>query len=309
MGKILVVGSYMTDVAVYTPRFPKDGETLMGSGVKFGPGGKGSNQATAAHRVGGEVVMFAKIGCDFLSSVALTHYGNEGMTDRYLLRDEEHATGCAIIEVNEQTAENRIIVMPGSNQYISVEEVRAAEEEFRTCDVVLLQLEANLEATAEAARLGRKHGKTVILNTAPFREIEESLFSFVDYVTPNETEASYYSGVQVTDESSARLAAEVFLAKGVKNVVITLGKAGAYVKAGDTDMVVPAYRVQAADTTGAGDAFNGGFAVALSEGKSVEDAVRFASAVAGLSVTKQGASAAMPHLEDVLRLMEEQKNS
>lgn len=304
MGKIVVVGSYITDVAVYTPRFPKDGETLLGSSVKFGPGGKGSNQATAAHRAGGDVVTVAKIGTDFLGQVALSHYRKEGMSDRYLLRQEDCQTGCAVIEIQEQTAENRIIVTAGANRLLLPEEV--PEEEIRSCDVLLLQQETSPEANRQAAILARRYGKTVILNPAPGVEEGAALFPLTDYVTPNETEAAVYTGVSVTDGASARLAAGVLQERGAKNVIITLGKAGAYLKTADTELLIPPYAVKAVDTTGAGDAFNGAFAAALSEGRTAEEAARFASAAAALSVTKRGTSEAMPYRQEVLRLMAEQ---
>lgn len=307
MSKIVVVGSFITDVAVYTPRFPKEGESVMGSRMKFGPGGKGSNQATAAGRAGGDVIMVTKLGGDFMAEIALAHYKSEGMSLKYIYKDESCETGSAVIEINERTAENKIVVMTAANERLTGEEVRAAECEIEGCDAVLLQLEANPEAFFTAAELGRKHGKTVILNTAPVREIDESIFALTDYVTPNETEASYYSGIEVVDESSARKAAEALIGKGAKNVIITLGKMGAYIKADGVDTVVPSYNVKAVDTTGAGDAFNGGLAVALAEGKDVVSAVMFANALAALSVTKNGTSPAMPYRREIEALMEAQK--
>ncbi|MBQ8165335.1 MAG: ribokinase [Clostridia bacterium] len=299
MGKVVVVGSFITDIAVYTPRFPVDGESVIGERMKFGPGGKGSNQATAAHRAGAEVTMVTKLGGDFMAEIALNHYKNEKMDMKYVYRDNECETGSAVIEIHKETAENRIIVTTAANEKITREEVFAAEKEFAECDVVLLQHETSPESLAAAIDLGNKYNKKIILNTAPMREVDRSLFAKVDFVTPNETEAEYYSGVKVTDLESARKAAAVFKEMGAKNVLITLGKAGAYVKAGDIDEIVPPFTVKAVDTTGAGDAFNGGFAAALSEGKDIISAVKFASALAAVSVTRPGTSPAMPYREEI----------
>ncbi len=306
MGKVVVVGSFITDIAVYTPRFPADGETIIGDRTKFGPGGKGSNQATAAHRAGAEVIMVTKLGGDFMADIALEHYRNEKMDMSYIYRDNECETGSAVIEINMQTAENKIVVTPAANEKITREEVLAAEKDFADCDIVLLQCEMSEVALETAIELGNKYGKTIILNTAPMRDIDRSLFSKIDFVTPNETEAEYYSGVKVTDLESARKAAAVLKEQGAKNVLITLGKMGSYINAGDIDTIVPPYKVEAVDTTGAGDAFNGGFACALSEGKDIISAVKFASALAGLSVTRTGTSPAMPYREEIDAFMESQ---
>ena len=305
MGKVVVVGSFITDIAVYTPRFPVDGETVIGDRMKFGPGGKGSNQATAAHRAGAEVTMITKIGGDFMAEIARSHYEKEKMDMKYVYEDTSCETGSAVIEIHQESAENRIIVTTAANERITAEEVYAAEKEFAECDVVLIQHETSPESIFAAVEMGNKYNKPIILNTAPIRDIDCSIFSKVDFVTPNETEAEYYSGVKVTDLESARKAAEVFLSQGVKNVLITLGKAGAYVKAGDVDTIVPPFTVKAVDTTGAGDAFNGGFAAALSEGKDIISAVKFASALAAISVTRPGKSPAMPQREEIELFMAE----
>lgn len=294
MSKIVVVGSYITDIAVFVGAFPSDGQTVVGDRVKIGPGGKGSNQATAARRSGADVVMITKTGKDSLRDMALSHYNSEGMTTKYVYEDAVNATGCAIIQISTINAENRIIVTPGANDYLSADEVRLAKDEFKTCDTVLIQLEASFESVEEAVDLARKYNKRIVLNPAPMRKIDEKIFQYADFITPNETEAAFYTGIIVNDIDSARKAAIVLMEKGAKNVIITLGKAGAFVKTSTEEFVVPSFNVKAVDTTGAGDAFNGGFAVAISEGKSLKEAVKFASAVAALSVTREGTSNSMP---------------
>lgn len=302
-GKVVVTGSFITDIAVYTPRFPADGETVSGRQIKFGPGGKGSNQATAAKRAGAEVTMITKVGTDFMSEIAFSHYKKEGMTTKYVYQLQDGETGSAIIEINTKTAENRIIVLKNANETITKEEVDNAEEEFQTCDVVLMQLESSEISLTESIRLGKKYGKMIVLNPAPAGKIDESIFADLDYVTPNETEAECFTGVRVTDESSAERAADCFIRKGVKNVIITLGKAGVYAKTKDFKGIVPSFPVKAVDTTGAGDAFNGGFCAALAEGMPVEKAIKFANALAGISVTRQGTSPVMPYRDEIEKML------
>ena len=302
-GKVVVTGSFITDIAVFTSRFPADGETVPGRSIQFGPGGKGSNQATAASRAGAEVIMITKIGTDFMGEIARTHYKNEIMTQKYVFTQEGGETGSAIIEINAETAENRIIVLKGANDALTKEEIDQAEAEFQECDVLLTQLEASQISVLESIRLARRYGKTVVLNPAPAGEIDEALFGEIDYFTPNETEAEFYTGIRVTDEQTAERAADRLLDKGVKNVIITLGKIGVYAKTKEFQGIVPAFRVKAVDTTGAGDAFNGGFCAALAEGKSVRDAVLFANALAALSVTRRGTSPAMPYRGEIEKML------
>ena len=300
--KVVVAGSFIVDVVGFAPRFPKDGETVIGSTVKFGPGGKGSNQATAASRAGAEAIMITKIGVDVLSNIAIEHYNAEGMSQKYVYRTDKAPTGTAFIEVSETTGENRIIVVKGANELLSAVEVAAAEEEIATCDAVLAQLESSDEAIVELFRLAMRHGKRIILNPAPARQVPEGLFEVVDYLTPNETEAEYFSGVPVKNPEDAGLAAEKLLGLGVKNVIITLGKHGAFYSDGNNKLLVPTTDLKAVDTTGAGDAFCGALAVALSEGMDILRAIRFANCAASISVTRAGPSLAMPYRHEINEL-------
>lgn len=302
-GKVVVTGSFITDIAVFTPRFPADGETVPGKSIKIGPGGKGSNQATAASRAGAEVIMITKVGKDFMSNIAFDHYKNEGMTQKYVYSEDGLETGSAIIEINTTSAENRIIVLKGANDKITKQEVDNAEEEFKSCDVVLLQLESSEISLAESIQLARKYGKIIVFNPAPAGKIDETIFQNVDYITPNETEAEFFTGIKVTDEATAEQAADALLQKGAKNVIITLGKTGVYVKTKEFQGIIPSFKVKAVDTTGAGDAFNGGFCAAIAEGMGVKQAVTFANALAAISVTRQGTSPVMPYRDEIEKML------
>lgn len=302
--KIVVVGSFIADLTSFTPRFPRDGETVIGSQLKIGPGGKGSNAATAAQRAGGEVTMVTKIGRDSLSDICRRHYSSEGMTDKFVFVSDTAETGSAIIEVNEESGQNRIIVMIGANLELTPAEVDSAESEIAECETVLMQLETNLDAAKEAIALAKKHGKTVVFNPAPAQSVPDGLFDGVDYFTPNETEAEYFSGIAVKTEEDAFAAGKKLLSLGVKNVVITLGKTGAALINESTALIIPTTDLKAVDTTGAGDAFNGGLTVALSEGMDIVKAIKFANCVASISVTRKGTSPAMPHRGEVDALYE-----
>ncbi len=302
MGKIIGTGSLIVDIAGYAPHLPVDGETTLGTSLRLGPGGKGSNQLTAAHRAGAEVRIISKIGKDFLAEIMLNHYKNEGMSTAYIGVSETGETASAIIEVNEETAQNRIIVIKGANEEVTAEDVQDAEKDFADCDVVLTQLETSMESILACKAMAVKYNKPFVLNTAPFQEVPEGLIEGCDYITPNETEASFFSGVPVNTLEDAKKAADILLSKNVKNVNITLGKMGVYFKNAREEYFVPAIKVQAVDTTGAGDAFNGGFATALAGGFETLDALRFATVVAALSVTKKGTSPAMPYKEEIYDL-------
>ncbi len=298
--KITVVGSINVDMTAFTPHFPVDGETVVGDRLQFGPGGKGLNQATAASRAGGEVIMVAKIGRDFLSSVALDHFRAEGMSEKHLAIADDVGTGSAIIEVSSVSGENKIIIIKGANEKITAEEVLAAENEIASSDIVLTQLESSFESVRALIETANKHHIPVVLNPAPFQSVPEGLFDGVDYFTPNETEAEYFSGIKVTDEASASLAADRLMETlGVKHVIITLGKKGAYYKDNKKELLVAPPVMKAVDTTGAGDSFNGGLCVALSEGMDIKTALEFANCTAAISVTRAGAAPAMAHREEI----------
>ncbi len=242
--------------------------------------------------------MVSKIGTDVLSDIARKTYSETGIDSTYVFTTDEAPTGSAVIEVSEESGENKIIVLPGANALLSAADVSSARDKVSECDVVLTQLETSHESVCEALRLAKEYGKISVLNPAPYSEIPESWFPLTDYFIPNETETEYFTGVTVSDEDSAKKAAEILLSKGVKNVIITMGKKGAFFCNGRDSFVVPSTSSKAVDTTGAGDCFCGAFCTALAEGKSVKDAILFANCAAGISVTRMGASSSMPTREE-----------
>ena len=291
---IVVLGSFNVDVTGYAPRLPRNGETVFGDAVTMGPGGKGFNQATAAAKSGAAVRMIARIGNDAFSAFAHQQFQAEGISEELVRADGEFGTGCALIEVDGETGENRIVVSSGANQHVTADSVLAAEDEIAQSALVLTQLETNLDAAEAFMNLAKKHNKPIVLNPAPFREVPRGFFEGVDVFTPNETEAEYFSGISVHTDEDARKSAERMLALGVKRVVITLGKRGVYFRDISDEGFVPSPEVRAVDTTGAGDAFTGALSVRLAEGASLRRAAEYAVCFAALSVTKKGACAAMP---------------
>lgn len=299
---ILIPGSSNADLTGFAPRLPGAGETVMGSRLQIGVGGKGCNQATAAARAGAEVWFITRVGQDVFGEALRRHFAAEGFRDDYITTDED-ATGCALIEIDERDAQNRIMVIPGANRHIGAADVQAAAREFDHADAVLTQLETDLSAVAEAKRLAGAAGKPFLLNPAPYTPLPDGFLRGVDWFTPNETEAEGYTGIAVTDDDSVRRAARALLEMGVRNVVITLGHRGAYWTNGQDELFVPGFRVKAVETTGAGDTFNGALAVAVAEGREPSWALRFANAAAGLSVTRSGAALSAPRRSEIEDMM------
>ena len=305
MGKVIGPGSLIVDVAAYAKHLPVDGETVMGSSLKLGPGGKGSNQLTAAKRAGAEAIIIGAIGTDSLSSILTDHYAREQMSTKYMKVSETSATGAAVIEIDEVSGQNRIIIASGASMEVVGEDVRNAEADFADCGVVLCQFETSLDSILEAKRLAKKYGKPFILNPAPFMPVPEEVFADVDYLTPNETEAEFFTGVHIDTLEDAKRAAEILLAKGVKKVILTLGKKGSYYFDGTTEIHLPCLPLKAVDTTGAGDAFSGALAAAISDGLDDDTALKFATCTSNISVTRKGSSPSMPYRHEILALMKE----
>lgn len=298
MGKVVGVGSLIVDYTAYAPHFPQEGESALGTNIKIGPGGKGSNQMTAIHRAGIEAVNISAVGDDFSAEILFSHYKKEGMTTKYIRTIPNCPTGSAVIEVDDN-GQNRIIVVKGANDSITKDDVYVAENEFKTADVVLTQLETSRDSIFACKELAKKYNKPFILNPAPFQGISEELFDGVDYLTPNETETQFFTGITVNTIQDASRAADKLLKMGVKNVIITLGKSGAFFKNKNEEAHIKGIVVDAIDTTGAGDAFNGGFAAALAYGMDIKKSLFFANCVGALSVTKMGASPAMPYITEI----------
>ena len=306
MAKIIGPGSLIVDVTGFAPHLPVEGETTKGTTVRFGPGGKGNNQMTAAHRAGCEVQIISRRGDDVLGQILKKHYRTEGMSEKYVMVDPDGETGSALIEIDETTAQNRIIVILGANDDIKREDILLAESDFANCDAVLTQFETTVEAVIAAKELANKYQKPLILNPAPYINVPASVFDGVDYVTPNETEAEQFTGIAVNTIEDCRAAAQKLMEMGVKNVIITLGVRGAFYTNGKDEVVVPSIKVKAVETTGAGDAFNGGLATAIAEGMPIKQALQFATCTAAISVTRLGSAPSMPQRVEILEMMKKE---
>lgn len=304
MSKVVVFGSFVVDLMARSPHLPVPGETVKGSVFKMGPGGKGFNQCVAAHKAGADVVMITKLGKDSFADVALGTMDELGMTKESLFYSDDVETGIALILVDENTSQNEIIIVPGACNTITPEEVAKIENVIKESEYVLLQLEVNQDANELVADMANQYGCKVIVNTAPYAKISDEFLSKAYMVTPNEVEAEELTGVHVDSLESAHEAAEYFYKKGVQKVIITLGSRGVFVSSDGREEIVPAFKVDAVDTTGAGDAFNGGLLAALSEGKDIWEAVRFANGLAALSVQKMGTTPSMPKLEEIKKFLE-----
>lgn len=298
--KVLVFGSFVTDLCSRTMRFPEAGETVKGHYFKMGPGGKGSNQAVAAHRAGAEVTFITKLGDDALGRQALEFYQSEKIPSDGIVIDREKQTGAALIIVNEATAQNQIVVTGGACNHFTDEDMPDILAQVEQAELLLLQLETNLEPVRAILTHAKKHGVLTVLNPAPAQRLEKEYLRCVDIITPNETEAQYFTGIRVEDGESAKAAARKLLDMGVSKVVITLGGNGAYACDSERERFFDVVDCGApVDTTGAGDAFSGGLAAALAQGYDFFDAVVYGSAVAGIAVTRHGTSPAMPYQEEI----------
>ncbi len=304
--KVTVFGSFVVDLMGRTPHLPVPGETVKGSIFKMGPGGKGFNQGVAAHKAGADVTMITKLGRDSFADIALNAMKELEMnTDRVLFSDATE-TGCALIMVDEKSSQNEIVVILGACNTISDEEVDSLSDVIGDSEYLLTQLETNVSSVERIVDIAYEKGVKVILNTAPVQPIEDKLLAKIDLITPNEVEAEILTGIKIDSEEAADRAAKWFFSKGVKNVLITLGGRGVYINTREKKGIIPAFHVDAVDTTGAGDAFNGGLLAALSEGKDLWEAAKFANALAALSVQKIGTTPAMPWRKDIEDFLEEQ---
>lgn len=303
--KVTVFGSFVVDLMARAPRLPVPGETVLGSFFKQGAGGKGFNQGIAAHKSGGDVTMITKLGRDSLAAVATDAMDGVGLSKDHLFYSDTEPTGVALISVDENTSQNEIIIVPGACATISDEDIASVAERIKESAYLLLQLEVNQDANEKVAAMAKAAGVKVIVNTAPYSPVTDEFLSGCYLVTPNEVEAEELTGICVSDLESADKAAKVFKDKGVQNVVITLGSRGVYVNEDGKSEIVPAYKVNAIDTTGAGDAFNGGLLTALSEGKTIGEAARFANALAAISVQRIGTTPSMPTRAEIDKFLEE----
>jgi ribokinase len=300
--RIVVVGSFNADLTAYMQRMPRPGETVHGHKFVIGPGGKGSNQAVAAARLGAQVTFVGRVGQDVFSEVALRMWEQEKISTRYVIRDAENSTGVAPIFVDD-SGENSIVVVLGANLAVSTVDIDAAADVIAQADVVVTQLEINYDATAYALKVAKARGIRTILNPAPAGQVTPDVLALAGYITPNETELETLAGKPGAPVEDA---ARSLLTTAEQTVIVTLGAQGAQSVRKDGSIHVPTYKVDVVDTTGAGDAFNGGLAVALAEGRNLRDAIAFANATAALCVTRPGTAPSMPQRHEVDTLIASQ---
>ena len=300
--KIVVFGSFVVDLAFRTPRLPVKGETIKGLSFIMGPGGKGSNQAVAAKRAGANITMITRVGDDALADFAYSSFKREGLDLKYIFKDPLEKTAAAAILVDNNTGDNQIVVTLGACLHFTSSEIDSICPVLEEAEYLLIQLEANIDAIEQVIEIAHQKGKKIILNPAPAFPLSDQLLEKVDYITPNETEAALLTGMDVSGANqieNIKKSAEKLLEKGIKVVIITLGEKGVLLKTKEIEQIFEPMKVQVVDTTGAGDAFNGGFVTALAEGKNLTDAIRFANVVGALSVTRQGAAPAMPYRNEI----------
>ena len=304
MPKILVVGSLNADLVVRAPRFPQPGETISGEDLQVIPGGKGSNQAVAAARLGVDVSILGRLGTDNFGDYLLENLKSNKVDARLVQRDDA-STGTAIIIV-DANGQNSIVLSPGANGKVNEADVNATS--FRDFDLLLLQLEIPIPTVLSAAVRAHENGLRVILNPAPAKQLPEELIALADFLIPNETELSLLTGLPVNDLTSTEQAARALLERGVKNVIVTLGSKGALIVTNQQTSKVDTFKVDVVDTTAAGDAFIGGFATSLLNDKSLEEAVRYGCACGALATMKFGAQPSLPTKLEVENFLLTQQN-
>ena len=297
MKKMIVIGSANLDITARVKSLPKPGETIGGGSLSQANGGKGANQAVAAGRLGADVTFITCVGNDASGKQLVADYAKDGI-DTSHIKMSNCPTGTALIMVDDN-AENCIAVAPGANNDLLPSDVDAVKAEIAASEYMLLQLEVPIETVERSVKLAGELGVKAVLNPAPMCPISDELISKLYLITPNETEAEKLTGIHITDEASARKAADVLMAKGVKNVIITLGSAGSLLCMPEKTVLVPARKVKAVDTTAAGDTYNGALVAALAEGKSLEDAAKFATVSSSIAVTRLGAQTSAPTRKEV----------
>jgi len=302
--RIVVVGSSNMDLVVKAARIPAVGETILGGDFIMTPGGKGANQAVAAAKLGADVCLVARLGEDMFGEQSLDNFNAEGINTQYVTRSEKAPSGVALITV-DQAGNNVIVVAPGANNELSADDVRNARSAIASAGALVAQLEVPLDTVEFAARMATSCCVPFVLDPAPAQQLNPEFLSMVDVLTPNETEAQILTGIEVTDEDSARKAAGSLLESGAGAVILTMGSKGYLLATDEKTEFVPAIVTEAVDATAAGDAFTGSLAVGLARGERIADAAYFANHVAALSVTKMGAQSSMPSTEEVESFMKE----
>jgi ribokinase len=298
VGRIVVVGSSNTDLTIKTDKLPKPGETVLGGTFMMAPGGKGANQAVAVRRLGGDVRFVAKTGDDIFGNRVIEQYRRDNLDTSLIVRDPAAASGVALITVDHR-GENCIVVAPGANNTLTRADIDAARHEILSADYLLMQLEIPMEIVEYCAAIASEAGVRVVLDPAPAAPLSDDLLRRLHMVTPNREESFALTGIMPDTADQADRAADSLLARGVDTVVVTMGADGAFVKNHTVREYLPPERVEAVDTTAAGDVFNGGLLVALAEGMTLVEAVRFAGRAAAISVTRRGAQPSIPFRGEV----------
>ena len=299
MSDISVLGIFVADISFSGPKIPAVGETILGNKYNVGPGGKGCNQAVAIARLGGKVNFISKIGKDAYGKLALETLKKNNINTENIIQDEKLQTGVAGILVDKQSGKNAINVIVGAPNSLKINEMNSQINLIKSSKIFLTQLEIPKNVTLYCLKTAKKNGCLTILNPAPASEISKEFYSYIDYFTPNETEAEFYTGIKITNEKEAKQAADKLISLGIKKIIITLGEKGLFYSDGQEEIHLKASSVKAIDTTGAGDAFNGALAFSLSKGKPIKACLELANKAAGLSTTKLGAGDAMPFIKDI----------
>ena len=296
--KILVIGSSNTDMIIKMKTMPKPGETVIGGKFSTAAGGKGANQAVAAARAGGSVKFIGKVGPDIFGETALKGFIKDGLNVEHVIKDPVEPSGVALIFIDEN-AENSIAVASGANAMLCPQDIMDCKNIIANSEILVMQLETPIDTIETAAKIAFENNVKVILNPAPAQKLNKELLKYITIITPNELEAELLVGFPITNEKDAERAAKVLKEMDINTVIVTLGSKGAFIFSNSFNGMVPAFSVKAIDTTAAGDVFNGALAVAIAEGKNMNDAVVFANAAAALSVTKMGAQSSAPKRKDI----------
>ena len=297
MGDITILGIFVADISFLGNKIPTTGETILGESYNIGPGGKGCNQAIAISRLGGKVNFISKLGDDEYGKLAINKLKKDKVDTSHIIISKMHQTGVAGIHVDKNTGKNAITVVRGAPASLTVSEIDISI--IKKSKIFLTQLEIPKEVTLHCLKAAKENGLINILNPAPAIELNNDFFKLVDYFTPNETEAEFFTGVKINNEKDAKESAKKLINLGIKKVIITLGEKGLFYSDGKEEIYIKACPVKAIDTTGAGDAFNGGFSYALLKGKKIKECLEIANKVAGLSTTRLGAGDSMPTLKDI----------
>ena len=297
MSDITVLGIFVADISFSGNKLPSTGETILGDSYNVGPGGKGCNQAIAISRLGGKVNFISKLGDDDYGKLAINKLKKDNIDTSNIIISNKHKTGVAGIHVDRNTGKNAITVVRGAPSSLTINEIDT--NLFKQSQIFLTQLEIPIEVTLHCLKAAKEHGLINILNPAPACKLSNDFFKLVDYFTPNETEAEFYTGVKINDENDAKVSAKKLIEMGIKKVIITLGEKGLFYSDGKEEIYIKATPDKAIDTTGAGDAFNGGLAFGLLKEKPIKECLELANKVAGISTTKLGAGDAMPFIKDL----------